>query len=61
MKHLLHQILLVDLAAHAKENGITTFRAEIHSSNTNMLNMLRNLPHTVAKVDDNVLRLEYGI
>lgn len=55
------KILLAHLAAHAKENGITTFRAEIHSSNTNMLNMLRNLPHTVAKLEDNVLRLEYGI
>ena len=52
------KILLAHLAAHAKENGITTFRAEI---NTNMLNMLRNLPHTVAKLEDNVLRLEYGI
>lgn len=55
------KILLSHLAVHAKENGITTFRAELHASNTNMLNMLRNLPHTVAKVDDNVLRLEYGI
>ena len=55
------KILLSHLAAHAKENGITTFRAEIHSSNTNMLNMLRNLPHTVAMLEDNVLRLEYEI
>ncbi|MCG3167062.1 MAG: hypothetical protein POELPBGB_02845 [Bacteroidia bacterium] len=55
------KILLAHLAAHAKENGISTFRAEIHSSNTNMLNMLRNLPHTVARLEDNVLRLEYGI
>ena len=55
------KILLSHLAAHAKENGITAFRAEIHSSNTSMLNMLRNLPHTVAKLEDNILRLEYGI
>lgn len=55
------KILLTHLTEHGKQNGIKKFRAEIHVSNTPMLEMLKGLPHSTTKLEDNILRLEYMI
>lgn len=55
------KILLDHLSEHARQNGINYFRAEIQESNSNILNMMKNLPHSTKRIEDNILLLEYKI